>query len=104
MSFSGAVDRHDPVVRLRSFIQSGGYTEGVRLPPERHLTDELGMTRATLRKALDALEREGVIWRHVGKGTFLGARPPQLVDVSDLAQRSNPLQVMKARIDRALSD
>ena len=51
MSLSDAVDSHDPVARLRSFIQNGGYTEGVRLPPERHLTDELGMTRATLRKA-----------------------------------------------------
>ena len=48
MSLSDAVDSHDPVARLRSFIQDGGYTEGVRLPPERHLTDELGMTRATL--------------------------------------------------------
>jgi DNA-binding FadR family transcriptional regulator len=44
------------------------------------------------------LEREGQLWRHVGKGTFVGPRPPQLVDISDLAQRSNPVQVMKARI------
>ena len=52
------------------------FTQGVRLPPERHLTDELGMTRATLRKALGALERDGVIWRHVGKGTFVADGSP----------------------------
>ncbi|MEY3532185.1 MAG: hypothetical protein RI979_209, partial [Pseudomonadota bacterium] len=61
----------DPVARLRSFIVEGGHPRGGRLPPERHLTEELGMTRTTLRKALDSLERDGLIWRHVGKGTFI---------------------------------
>ena len=60
----------DPVARLRGFIKEGGFVDGGRLPPERHLSDQLGLSRATLRKALDALERDGVIWRHVGKGTF----------------------------------
>ena len=45
-----------------------------RLPPERELMDNLGMTRTTLRRALEVLEREGAIWRHVGKGTFV-AKP-----------------------------
>lgn len=61
---------NDPVARLREYIADSGFTHGGRLPPERHLTGELGMSRSTLRRALDALERDGVIWRHVGKGTF----------------------------------
>ena len=35
-------DSVDPVARLRRYIADGGFTVGVRLPPERQLTDELG--------------------------------------------------------------
>ena len=100
MSFSDAVDNHDPVARLRSFIQNGGYTEGVRLPPERHLTDELGMTRATLRKALDALERDGLIWRHVGKGTFVADGSAQRATGAavELGRQLTPFRMMRARM------
>ena len=33
------------------------------------------MSRGDLRKALAILEAQGELWRHVGKGTFVGARP-----------------------------
>ena len=84
----------DPVARLRGFIKEGGFSGGGRLPPERHLSDQLGLSRATLRKALDALERDGVIWRHVGKGTFVsdGPRPEadQTGPMVDLARQLTP--------------
>ncbi len=46
-----------------------------RLPPERVLCETLGVGRTTLRQALKTLEEQGRIWRHVGKGTFVGGRP-----------------------------
>ena len=90
----------DPVARLRSFIRDGGYAEGVRLPPERDLTNELGMSRATLRKALDALERDGVIWRHVGKGTFVAdGSQRDTTDASvQLGRQLTPFRMMRARL------
>lgn len=90
----------DPVARLRSYISDGGFTQGVRLPPERHLTDELGMTRATLRKALGALERDGVIWRHVGKGTFIADGSPQAPSnaMAELGRQLTPFRMMRARL------
>lgn len=90
----------DPVARLRSYISDGGFTQGVRLPPERHLTDELGMTRATLRKALGALERDGVIWRHVGKGTFIADGSPQAPSnaMAQLGRQLTPFRMMRARM------
>ena len=92
----------DPVARLRGFIKEGGFVDGGRLPPERHLSDQLGLSRATLRKALDALERDGVIWRHVGKGTFVadGARPEaeQSGPMDDLARQLTPFRMMRARM------
>ncbi|WP_172123452.1 FadR/GntR family transcriptional regulator [Devosia sp. 919] len=90
----------DPVARLRGYIIEGGYTHGVRLPPERQLTETLGMTRATLRKALDVLERDGLIWRHVGKGTFVadGAPVGASSALAGLGRQLTPFRMMRARI------
>lgn len=91
----------DPVARLRGFIHDGGYASGGKLPPERHLSDELGLSRATLRKALDALERDGVIWRHVGKGTFVTDVGPPKGSTSamvELGRQLTPFRMMRARL------
>ncbi len=93
-------DTHDPVERLRRFIEEGGFKRGVRLPPERQLTSQLGMTRATLRKALGALERDGIIWRHVGKGTFIAdsVQPVAGGAMIELARQITPFRMMRARM------
>ena len=45
------------------------------------------------------LEADGLIWRHVGRGTFIGARPVHnLDDVAFLGQLANPAQVLDARV------
>ena len=90
----------DPTARLRSYIVEGGFKQGARLPAERHLTQELGVSRSVLRKALDGLERDGAIWRHVGKGTFVSDdadRAPGSAAV-DLAQQLTPFRMMRARM------
>lgn len=94
-------DTLDPVARLREFIKDGGYAAGGRLPPERDLSDQLGLSRATLRKALDALERDGLIWRHVGKGTFVsdGVAAARLSDATmELGRQITPVRMMRARL------
>jgi len=86
--------------QLRGLIESGDYAPGDRLPPERTLISSLGVTRNALRKGLDTLEREGAIWRHVGKGTFV-TTPQSIVTVPGLAELSHqvtPLQMMRARL------
>lgn len=87
----------DALTRLRNFL--GGVPLDGRLPPERELAGILGVSRAELRKALALLEGEGVLWRHVGKGTFLGSRPIDTVaDVAAMTRRTNPAEVMQARL------
>ncbi|OED43158.1 hypothetical protein AB833_04450 [Chromatiales bacterium (ex Bugula neritina AB1)] len=86
--------------QLREFIDAGNYGPGDRLPAERQLINALGITRTNLRKSLDALEREGSIWRHVGKGTFITASV-DAADVPGLAELSHhvtPTQMMRARM------
>ena len=93
-------DRNDPLEQLRSLIDCGDYAPGDRLPPERELIVSLGTTRATLRKALDTLEREGLIWRHVGKGTFIAANGvgSEAVGLAHLSKSVTPVHLMRARL------
>ncbi|WP_417525778.1 FadR/GntR family transcriptional regulator [Marinovum sp.] len=85
---------------LKAFIDAGGYAPGDRLPAERDLIGALGMSRTRLRKALDALEREGLIWRHVGKGTFLAVPEdkPIVPEMPDIGHHLTPVKVMRARL------
>ena len=87
------------LMQLRAYLAQARLPDNGRLPPERELAAELGVTRAELRKALAALAAEGQLWRHVGKGTFVGHRPPDAaIDVADMVRRTNPAEVVKARL------
>jgi GntR family transcriptional regulator, uxu operon transcriptional repressor len=50
---------------------SGAAGPGAKLPTERQLAAELGITRTMVRHALALLEAEGRVSREVGRGTFL---------------------------------
>ncbi|MEQ9039439.1 MAG: FCD domain-containing protein [Silicimonas sp.] len=93
-------EREEAIAALRAFIVQGDYAPGDRLPPERELIGSLGMSRTTLRKALDSLEREGTIWRHVGKGTFVAAHGGDTGagSLAALSQQVTPIQLMRARL------
>lgn len=83
---------------LRQMIDSAGYRHNDRVPPERELCKLLGTTRSKLRRAMAELEAQGRIWRHVGRGTFVGARPVlNLRDVSYLQDQIKPAQVVAVR-------
>jgi DNA-binding FadR family transcriptional regulator len=87
------------VTQLRAYLAQAELPDDGRLPPERDLSEALGVSRTELRKALGALEAEGQIWRHVGKGTFVGSRPiDTFADIAALANRTNPAEVMRARL------
>lgn len=61
---------------LRNLVLRGGYVPGDRLPSEIDLSQQLGISRPTLREALHQLEEEGTIVRRHGVGTFVaGPRP-----------------------------
>jgi len=60
---------------LRAEIEEGvSEGNGFRLASEQELCERFGVTRTTVRSALDVLEREGRIYRQVGRGTFAAAR------------------------------
>ncbi|MET9387754.1 FCD domain-containing protein [Streptomyces sp. NPDC002928] len=53
---------------LRERILSGGLAEGTALPPERHLAEQTGLSRATVREALRILQVEKLLRIRPGRG------------------------------------
>lgn len=47
---------------------------GAQLPSEPYLVDNLSVSRATVRKAIERLETEGLLYRRRGTGTFVAAK------------------------------
>jgi GntR family transcriptional regulator, arabinose operon transcriptional repressor len=54
-------------------IATGQLKPGERIPSEHYLVRKLGIARTTIRQAMAALERDGLIRRVQGKGTFVEA-------------------------------
>jgi DNA-binding FadR family transcriptional regulator len=68
----------ETVERLGTAIRLGLLRPGTRLPPERDLADELGISRSTLRQALTTLVQSGHLISRRGRsgGTFVAEEPP----------------------------
>ena len=87
------------VEQLNEMISEGRFPENSRLPPERELSRNLQVTRVSLRKALALLEADGKIWRHVGRGTFVGQPPvEESLQLSFFTKITNPMEVMEMRL------
>src|SRR5881398_2242082 len=68
----------ETVERLGTAIRLGILGPGLRLPPERELAEQLGISRSTLRQAITTLVQSGHLQsvRGRGGGTFVVAEPP----------------------------
>lgn len=66
------VDQVDEILLER--IRDGSYPAGSRMPSESELSDELGVSRATVRTVLAKLAINGLIIRKQGDGTYVNAR------------------------------
>jgi DNA-binding LacI/PurR family transcriptional regulator len=62
---------------LRDQIRSGSLRPGEQLPTEHVLATEHGVSRGTVRQAMDTLVREGYVERVQGRGSFVRALPPE---------------------------
>lgn len=59
--------------QVENYVQGNGLVPGDRLPGERELCELLGVSRASVREALRALETRGVVRVRHGKGVFVAA-------------------------------
>ncbi|MCQ4160072.1 FCD domain-containing protein [Roseomonas sp. GC11] len=86
----------DALRALRAHLAGQNLPEGARLAPERELSARLAISRRALREALSRLELEGVLWRGIGQGTFLGPRPAS--EPARSLPVTPPPDIMEARL------
>lgn len=92
MGAIGQADRLRQVAEaLRRQIASGVWPLGSQVPPERVLAGQHGLARNTLRRVLQELEDEGLLERHVGRGTFVKALPDATAQSPAPAAPARPL-------------
>ena len=80
--------------QLRSLIDRGEYAGGSRLPPERDLAVQLGVSRPSVREALIALEVEGLVEVRMGSGVYVRE---QRTPVAARITAEAPLETIRAR-------
>jgi DNA-binding FadR family transcriptional regulator len=83
--------------QLRSLISAGEFPSGSRLPSERDLSLQLGVSRPSLREALIALEVEGYIEVRMGSGIYVCEPPSPNERGFDLSSEEGPLELIRAR-------
>src|SRR5215831_3582087 len=81
--------------QITALIEKGEYSAGARLPPERDLARQLGVSRPSVREALIALEVEGYVDVRVGSGVYV--RGPNAPHSEPLATDSGPFELIRAR-------
>jgi DNA-binding FadR family transcriptional regulator len=92
--------------QIRELIRAGEFVAGSRLPPERDLAKQLGVSRPSVREALIALEVEGLVEVRIGSGIYI-LGPGATVDGDEAARGATgegevhalagPFELMRAR-------
>ncbi|WP_117191513.1 FadR/GntR family transcriptional regulator [Rhizobium terrae] len=85
--------------RLRELLQAGEFGPEGRLPTERALAEMLGISRRAVRRALEVLEAEELIWRRQGSGTFIGKKPSDWTEhLGALVAGTDFMEILEVRL------
>jgi len=94
---------------IKQRIDDKVYREGEKLPAERELTEEFGVSRSTIRQVISNLEKEGIIYKITGKGAFVSKkilqRSMEIKGFSDLMRERGLTPSSKIlKVERRLAD
>lgn len=81
--------------QVRALVEQGEFPRGSRLPAERELAQQLGVSRPSVREALIALEVEGLVEVRMGSGIYVREHPAAARAVPVMAEP--PLETIRAR-------
>jgi len=85
---------------LRSIIE-GNYDVGDKLPPERKLSEQMGVSRNSIREALGTLQALNIVSSHAGSGTYIESLPDSKelegLILPVIEESENPIVVFEAR-------
>jgi len=82
--------------QIRDLIQRGEFKPGSKLPAERDLAQQLGVSRPSLREALIALDIESSVEIRGGSGVYV-RNPPERTGRATAAMGESPTELMQAR-------
>jgi DNA-binding FadR family transcriptional regulator len=83
--------------QIRTLIRSREFPAGSRLPPERDLARQLGVSRPSVREALIALEVEGLVDVRIGSGIYVLGPRANGEAVAEVEATSGPFELLRAR-------
>src|SRR3954469_22286061 len=85
--------------QLSELIAAGEFAPGQRLPAERDLAEQLGVSRPSVREALIALEIEGKVEVRVGAGVFVTEKWPKkpALGIAE-GEGEGPFELLRARM------
>lgn len=83
--------------QIRALISDGEFVAGARLPPERDLARQLGVSRPSVREALIALEVEGLVDVRIGSGIYVRATVNGHVSDTRADAAAGPYELLRAR-------
>ncbi|WP_442967853.1 FadR/GntR family transcriptional regulator [Rhizobium sp. GR12] len=87
------------LAKLRAYIQAPHLAKDGRLPTERAFAETFNVGRRSIRRALEVLEAEGLIWRRQGAGTFVGEKPDDWsAQVTELVAGTDIMEIMEVRL------
>ena len=92
----------EAILKIKEMIVSGELAPGDRLPPEKELSESLGLSRNSLREAVKALELIRVLDVRRGDGTYVTSLEPSLLlealsFVADIHQDASVLELFEVR-------
>jgi GntR family transcriptional regulator, transcriptional repressor for pyruvate dehydrogenase complex len=92
----------EAILKIKEMLLNGQLRPGDRLPPEKELSEELGLSRSSLREAVKALELIRVLDVRRGDGTYVTSLEPRLLleamsFVVDLHQDASILDLFEVR-------
>lgn len=93
--------KHNVLDALREAIQTTDerFIIDERLLPERELSERLGVGRRAVRRALNELEGEGLLFRKQGLGTFVREVGPKSTSLKSLTNRTSPNDIIEVRLE-----
>ncbi|MGV8935619.1 MAG: FadR/GntR family transcriptional regulator [Allorhizobium sp.] len=85
--------------KLRELLRHGDFGADGKLPTERALSEDLGLSRRAIRRALEVLEAERAIWRKQGSGTYIGEKPDEWnAQLETIVAGTNFMEIMEVRL------
>jgi GntR family transcriptional regulator, transcriptional repressor for pyruvate dehydrogenase complex len=87
--------------QILSEIESGAFQVGDKLPAERELCDQFGVSRAPIRQALSALELNGYIYSRQGEGVYVKSNQSEAEKQNSalILEAVSPEDIVEARMN-----